>query len=145
MALTIEIVTPEKKAFTGPADSVTVPTTAGEIQLLPGHIPLTTLVAAGELVVNNGGAIERLAVDKGFARILGDTVSIITEAAIDEKRIDLSAVQVAQERAEKALAAARSAPGEIDPAELEKLEQIIRFAVIQKLVKNKGVAGTLSE
>ena len=144
MALTIEIVTPEKKAFTGPADAVTVPTAAGEIQLLPGHIPLTTLVAAGELVVNNGGVIERLAVDKGFARILGDTVSIITEAAIDEKKIDLSAVQVAQERAEKALAAARSAPGDIDPAELEKLEQIIRFAVIQKLVKSKG-PGSLSE
>lgn len=144
MALTIEIVTPEKKAFTGPADSVTVPTVAGEIQLLPGHIPLTTLVAAGELVVNNGGSIERLAVDKGFARILGDTVSILTEAAIDEKKIDLSAVQAAQERAEKALAAARSAPGEIDPAELEKLEQIIRFAVIQKLVKSKG-PGSLSE
>jgi F-type H+-transporting ATPase subunit epsilon len=144
MALTIEIVTPEKKAFTGQADSVTVPTTTGEIQLLPGHIPLTTLVAAGELVVNNGGVIERLAVDKGFARILGDTVSILTEAAIDEKKIDLSAVQVAQERAEKALAAARNAPGEIDPAELEKLEQIIRFAVIQKLVKSKG-PGSLSE
>lgn len=145
MALTIEIVTPEKKAFTGPADSVTVPTAAGEIQLLPGHIPLTTLVAAGELVVNNGGVIERLAVDKGFARILGDTVSVITEAAIDEKKIDLSAVQAAQERAEKALAEARNAPGEIDPAELEKLEQIIRFAVIQKLVKNKGVAGSMTE
>jgi F-type H+-transporting ATPase subunit epsilon len=144
MALTIEIVTPEKKAFTGQADSVTVPTTTGEIQLLPGHIPLTTLVAAGELVVNNGGVIERLAVDKGFARILGDTVSILTEAAIDEKKIDLSAVQVAQERAEKALAAARNAPGEIDPAELEKLEQIIRFAVIQKLVKTRG-PGSLSE
>lgn len=144
MALTIEIVTPEKKAFTGQADSVTVPTTTGEIQLLPGHIPLTTLVAAGELVVNNGGVIERLAVDKGFARILGDTVSILTEAAIDEKKIDLTAVQAAQERAEKALAEARNAPGEIDPAELEKLEQIIRFAVIQKLVKTRG-PGSLSE
>lgn len=144
MALTIEIVTPEKKAFTGPADAVTVPTAAGEIQLLPGHIPLTSLVVAGELVVQNGSSVERLAVDKGFVRILGDVVSVITEAAIDEKKIDLSAVQAAQERAEKALAEARNAPGEIDPAELEKLEQIIRFAVIQKLVKTRG-PGSLSE
>lgn len=144
MALTIEIVTPEKKAFTGQADAVTVPTAAGEIQLLPGHIPLTSLVVAGELVVQNGGSIERLAVDKGFVRILGDVVSVITEAAIDEKKIDLSAVQAAQERAEKALAAAQNAPGDIDPAELEKLEQIIRFAVIQKLVKTRG-PGSLSE
>ena len=144
MALTIEIVTPEKKAFTGPADAITVPTAQGEIQLLPGHIPLTSLVVAGELVVQNGSSIERLAVDKGFVRILGDVVSVITEAAIDEKKIDLSAVHAAQERAEKALADARNAPGEIDPAELEKLEQIIRFAVIQKLVKTRG-PGSLSE
>ena len=96
--------------------------------------------------MNNGGTVDRLAVDKGFARILGDKVSIITEAAIDEKKIDLSAVKAAQERAEKALAEARARTDkDIDPAELEKLEQIIRFAVVQKLVKNKGVAGTLSE
>jgi len=138
MALTIEIVTPEKKAYTGAAESVTVPTAQGEIQLLPGHIPLTALVAPGELVVVNGGATERLAVDKGFVRILGDRVSVLTEAAIDEKKIDLSAVQEAQERAEKALAEARNAGNEIDPAELEKLENIIRFAVIQRLVKTGG-------
>lgn len=145
MALTIEIVTPEKKAFTGQADAVTVPTTQGEIQLLPGHIPLITLMVPGEIVVINGGVVERLAVDKGFARILGDTVSIVTQAAIDEKTIDLHAVKTAQERAEKALAAARSSAGEFDPAELEKLEQIIRFAVVQRLVKNKGVAGSMGE
>lgn len=145
MPLTIEIVTPEKKAFTGSADAVTVPTAQGEIQLLPGHIPLTSLVVAGELVVQNGASVERLAVDKGFVRILGDTISVLTEAAIDEKKIDLAAVQAAQERAEKALAEARArSDADIDPAELEKLEQIIRFAVIQKLVKSKG-PGSLSE
>ena len=144
MALTIEIVTPEKKVFTGPADAVTVPAATGEIQFLPGHIPLTSLIAPGELVVNNGGVVERLAVDKGFVRILGDIVSVLTEAAIDENKIDLSAVQIAQERAEKALAEARNAPGEIDPAELEKLEQIIRFAVVQRLVKTGG-PGSLSQ
>ena len=137
MPLTLEIVTPEKRAFTGAADSVTVPTDSGEIQLLPGHIPLITLVVPGEIVVNNGPAVERLAVDKGFARILGDTVSIVTQAAIDEKTIDLHAVTDAQERAEKALAAARASRGEFDPAEVEKLEQIIRFAVVQRLVKSR--------
>lgn len=137
MPLTIEIVTPEKKAYTGPADAVIVPTDSGEIQLLPGHVPLITLVVPGEIVVNNGAAVERLAVDKGFARILGDTVSIITQAAIDEKTIDLHAVTDAQQRAEKALAAARASKGEFDPAEVEKLEQIIRFAVVQRIVKSR--------
>lgn len=145
MPLTIEIVTPERKTFVGQADAVTVPTTEGEIQLLPGHIPLITLVAPGEVVVNNAGVVDRLAVDKGFARILGDTVSIVTQAAVDEKTIDLRAVEDARDRAEKALAAARAARTEMDPAEIEKLEQILRFAVVQKLVKARHGSASLSE
>lgn len=138
MSLTLEIVTPEKKAFSGKADAITVPTADGEIQILPGHISLLTMMVPGEIVVKNGDTLDRLAVDKGFARVLGETVSIVTQAAIDEKRIDLSAAKDAQQRAEKALAAARANAGEIDPAELEKLEQIIRFAVVQRLVKAKN-------
>lgn len=138
MSLTLEIVTPEKKAFSGQADAVTVPTAEGEIQILPGHIPLLTMMVPGEIVVKNGETLDRLAVDKGFARVLGNTISIVTQAAIDEKRIDLSAAKDAQQRAEKALAAARANTGEIDPAELEKLEQIIRFAVVQRLVKARN-------
>lgn len=138
MSLTLEIVTPEKKAFSGKADAITVPTADGEIQILPGHISLLTLMVPGEIVVKNGDTLDRLAVDKGFARVLGETVSIVTQAAIDEKRIDLSAAKDAQQRAENALAAARANAGEIDPAELEKLEQIIRFAVVQRLVKAKN-------
>lgn len=145
MPLTIEIVTPERKTFVGQADAVTVPTTEGEIQLLPGHIPLITLVAPGEVVVNNAGVVDRLAVDKGFARILGDTVSIVTQAAVDEKTIDLRAVEDARDRAEKALAAARAARTEMDPVEIEKLEQILRFAVVQKLVKARHGSASLSE
>lgn len=134
MPLLLEIVTPERKAFSGPADSVILPTATGQIDILPGHIPLTTLLEPGEIVVTNGTAVERLVVDKGFARVLGDTVSILTEAAIDEAKIDLHAVEAAEKRAEAALQEARTRK-DVDPAEVEKMEQILRFAAVQRLIK----------
>lgn len=137
MSLLLEIVTPERKAFSGPADSVILPTASGQIDILPGHIPLTTLLEPGEIVVTNGSQTEKLVVDKGFARVLGDTISILTEAAIDEDEIDLEAVAKAQSRAEAALEEARTRK-DVDPAEIEKMEQILRFAAVQHLIKRPG-------
>ena len=150
MPLTLEIVTPERRVYKGTADSVLIPTLAGEIGVLPGHVPLMTQVVAGELRLANPGpntalpathpeasqpGPTRLAVDIGFARILGDVVSILTEAAMDERKIDLQAAADAQARAEKALAEAREK--KLDPAEIEQLEAIARFAIVQQLIKKK--------
>lgn len=140
MSLLLEIVTPERKVFSGPADSVILPTESGQVDILPGHIPLTTVVEPGEIIVRNGTAEERLVVDKGFARVQGDVVSILTEAAIDEKKIDINAVETAEKRAAAALETARTSK-DIDPAEVEKMEQILRFAAVQRLIKRPPGGG----
>lgn len=134
--LTLEIITPTGKIYSSEVQDVVLPTPQGEIDILPGHLPLITLVKAGEVQAGvSGNEREHLAVDKGFARVLGDTVSILTEAAIDEKSIDLSQVEEAQKRAEAALERARKE--NVDPAEIEKLESIARFAIAQQLVKKR--------
>ncbi len=143
MSLTIEIVTPDRRAFSGTADSVTLPTSLGSIGILPGHIPLTALIAAGEVVVSLAGKTSRLAVDQGFVRVVSDKVSVVTEAAIDEAKIDLSAIEQAEERARKAVEAARGQK-DIDPVEIAKIEQILRFAAVQRMVKGRSSSG-LSE
>ncbi len=135
MSLLIEIVTPEKVVFSDKADSVVLPTTEGELGVLAGHIPLLTALAPGELQVLTEGKTEYLTVDKGFAQVLGDKVSVLTEGAIDVEAIDLSAVEDAQLRAEKALAEA--ADQKLDPAEVEQLETIVRFSLAQKLAKER--------
>ena len=137
MHLSFEIVTPTGIVYQAEnVNSVTLPTTAGELGILPGHIPLTAEVEPGEIDVETSAGTTKLAVDKGYARVLADRVSVLAEAAIDVKAIDLSAVEDAQRRAEAALEAARHQK-EIDPAELERLEAVARFAIAQKLVKTK--------
>lgn len=140
MALKLEIVTPDRRAFEGTADVVNLPTELGSIGILPGHIPLTALIAAGEVTVTSGGKVTRLAVDKGFVRIVSDKVSVVTEAAIDEAKIDLSAIAQAEERARQAVEAAKGQK-DVDPAEYAKMEQILRFAAVQRLVKGRTSQG----
>src|SRR5690606_25807142 len=107
MSLHLEIVTPEKSVYSQAADSVVVPTAMGEIGILPGHMPLLAVVEAGELRVTRNGKVEHLAVDAGFLELSADHLSILTEAAVDIADIDVSAVEEAQKRAEKALEEAK--------------------------------------
>lgn len=134
MALTLEIVTPEAKVFSAPIDSVVIPTVDGEIGILPGHIPLLTQVADGQLVVTRGGRTESLIVGDGFAQVQGDVVSVLTEHALEESKIDESAIETAMQRAQEAL---KSGASDLDPAEIERLESVVRFSVVALAVRKK--------
>ncbi|QXD24077.1 ATP synthase F1 subunit epsilon [Opitutia bacterium ISCC 51] len=136
MSIKLEIVTPVEKVYSETVDSVVLPTSSGEVGILPGHIPLITEILAGELAVTKEGALDLLAVDNGFAEVIGDTVSVLTEAAVDIEDIDLASVEEAKRRAEEAL---KEAEGQdLDPDEILALEAKVRFALVQQLAKNKG-------
>jgi len=133
MALTLEIVTPEARVYSDTIDTVVIPTVDGEIGILPGHIPLLTQVEHGELRVTKNGKTELLAVGNGFAQINADKVSVLAESAIEEVKIDPSAAEKAMVRAQEALANR----GTMEPAEVERLEGIVRSSVAQLLVKRR--------
>lgn len=137
MALTLEIVTPEKQVYSAKVSSVLLPTRNGEVEILPGHLPLLTIMEAGEIAVRPaaGGQPEYLAVDKGFARVQNDVVSVLVEAAIEETQIDRNYAADAQKRAEEALRRARIEGA--DPAEIERLESVARFSMIQQIISSK--------
>ena len=140
MSLTVEIVTPDRRAYEGTADKVTLPTALGSIGILPGHQPITAVISAGEVILTVDGKVTRLAIDKGFVRVVADKVSVVTEAAIDEAKIDLKAVENAEARARQAVEAARGQK-DVDPVEVAKMEQILRFALVQRLVKGRTSQG----
>lgn len=140
MSLTLEIVTPEKQVYSAKVQSVLLPTRAGEIEVLPGHQPLLAILVPGEISAlrTESGKREHLAVDKGFIRVQDDTISVLAEAAIEETAIDPSFASDSQKRAEEALKRAREEGA--DPAEIERLESIARFSILQQmiLVKRRG-------
>ena len=133
MALTLEIVTPEARVFSDTIDTVVIPTVDGEIGILPGHIPLLTQVQDGELRVTKGTVVSVLAVGGGFAQVSGDKVSILAERAITEDKIDEKAVENAMQRAEQAIKDAK----DMDPAEFEHLQNMVRFSGTQLALKRR--------
>ena len=138
MSLRLEIVTPEAQVYSQEVDGVIAPTAEGDINVLPGHIPLISILEAGELEVQQNGSTgtTALAVDRGYLQVAGDKVSILTEAAIDVEDIDLDEAHQARERAAANLEKAKN-DQEMDPEEMERLEAQFRFAMAREISKGK--------
>jgi F-type H+-transporting ATPase subunit epsilon len=103
----LEIVTPEKKVVETQAEEVQIPGKNGYLGILPGHAPLITELAVGEITYREssgtGAGEQRLAVAWGFAEVLPDKVTILAESAERPAEIDAARAQKAKERAEQRL------------------------------------------
>jgi len=101
--LKLEIVTPEAKTYSEDVDFVLIPGSEGDLGVYPGHVPLLTELAPGELKAIHGGKEVYLAIGQGFVEITQTTVSVLTDMAVLEDDIDESAAQAAIERAKAAM------------------------------------------
>jgi F-type H+-transporting ATPase subunit epsilon len=103
MPIDLEIVTPEKLAFSGAVDAVTVPGADGELGILPHHAPLVATLGVGELRYRTGGTEESFAVAGGFVQVRPDKVVVMAEQADMAAEIDLERAAEARREAERAL------------------------------------------
>jgi F-type H+-transporting ATPase subunit epsilon len=102
--LKLEIVTPEKIAYSDDVDSVVLPAVEGEMGVLPMHIPVLTQIIPGELVVSKRGAKEYLAIGDGFVSVDQTSVKVMTDMALASEHIDEGAAEAAVQRAKEAMA-----------------------------------------
>ena len=115
--LLLEVVTPDRLVLSTEADVVVLPGVEGQFGVLPGHIPFLSALQIGEMYYRKGGQTEYLAVSGGFAEVTGEKVTIVAESAEKGREIDLDRAKRAAERAEKRIAAGKTA--EIDWARAE--------------------------
>jgi F-type H+-transporting ATPase subunit epsilon len=99
----LEIVTPEKKVVDTAAEEVQIPGKNGYLGVLPGHAPLITELAVGEITFRENSSEQRLAVAWGFAEVLPNKVTILAETAERPSEIDVERARKAKERAEQRL------------------------------------------
>jgi F-type H+-transporting ATPase subunit epsilon len=102
----LEVVTPERLVVNDAAEYIEIPGITGYMGVLPGHAPLITELAVGEINYRNGPQTKRLAVAWGFAEVLGHKVTILAETAERAEDIDVGRAQAAKQRAEETLRAA---------------------------------------
>jgi F-type H+-transporting ATPase subunit epsilon len=99
----LEVVTPERLVVNDTAEYIQIPGKTGYLGVLPGHAPLITELAVGEISYTSGGQTKRLAVAWGFAEVLPEKVTILAETAEKADEIDVSRAQAARQRAEEEL------------------------------------------
>ncbi|MBI2327543.1 ATP synthase F1 subunit epsilon [Candidatus Curtissbacteria bacterium] len=101
--LHLQIITPEKIVFDDEVDQVGLPTTTGQITVLPGHINLVTQLEPGEIFFEKHTKITRLAAGLGFAQIGPDNVKVLVDLAAPEEEIEERKIEEAKRAAEEAL------------------------------------------
>jgi F-type H+-transporting ATPase subunit epsilon len=99
----LEIVTPERLVVNEAVDYIEIPGKTGYLGVLPGHAPLISELAAGELTYRMGNQTKRVAVAWGFAEVLQTKVTILAETAEKAEEIDTARAETAKKKAEAEL------------------------------------------
>jgi F-type H+-transporting ATPase subunit epsilon len=99
----LEIVTPEKMVVRDAAEEMQIPGKKGYLGILPGHAPLITELAVGEITYRADGYTHHLSVAWGFAEVLPDKVTVLAETAERAEEIDVRRAREAKQRAEERL------------------------------------------
>jgi F-type H+-transporting ATPase subunit epsilon len=132
MPLLLEIVTPERLAYSDEVDSVQLPGIEGELGVLPHHAPLVTTLGFGELRIRKGGTEEFFAIAGGFLQVLPDKVIVLAETADMASEIDLGKAQEARREAEKALESGFHEGADLSTARAALQTALLRERVAQR-------------
>ena len=131
MPLHLEIVTPERLAYSDEVDMVLVPGSEGELGILPHHTPLVSKLGVGELKIRKGGSEEVFAIAGGFLQVRPDKVVVMAETAEIDSDIDLERAQKARAEAEKALEGGFVEGADLSAARAELQRALVRIRVAE--------------
>lgn len=101
----LQIISPEKVLYDGECTMLEYNTTEGYVGVLPGHIPMTQIIAPGKLTIYEESKEKPICASliSGISTIMPDTVMILAEIIELKDNIDVERAKAAKERAEKRL------------------------------------------
>lgn len=112
----VEVVTPARAVLDIKAKDVVLPGIDGELDVMPGHLALLTGLSVGRMIVRGGPEGERsFVIDGGFAEIVNDTLTVLTESCEGIDEIDIEHAQQMLDRAQ---------------ADLKDLEELSKSEVV---------------
>jgi F-type H+-transporting ATPase subunit epsilon len=80
--MTLDIITPDRKVFSGEATSITFPGSEGQFQVLNDHAPLVSTLDRGPIVVQSASGQQVFNVDGGVVEVLQNNVLVLAEAIV---------------------------------------------------------------
>ena len=132
MPIRLDIVTPERLAYSDDVDEVIAPGSQGELGILPHHAPLLTTLGLGELRIRKGGTEESFAIVGGFLQVRPDRAVVMAETADMAAEIDVERAEEARREAEKALEAGFVEPADLAIARAALQHALLRIRVAQR-------------
>ena len=132
MPLHLEIVTPERLAYSDEVDMVLVPGIEGEMGILPHHTPLVSLLGVGELKIRKGNDEESFAIAGGFLQVRPDKVVVMAETADMASEIDIEKAQEARREAERALESGYDEGADLSMARAQLQQALLRIRLAER-------------
>jgi F-type H+-transporting ATPase subunit epsilon len=131
--LSFQLVTPERTVLNEELDSLSCPTTLGQITILPGHIPLVATLTAGELVAKSGGKESNIAVTGGFIEVRANNqVVALADAAEHHYEIDVKRTEEAIKRARTAMKETKMSSAEYAKVAASLNQSLSRLNIARK-------------
>ena len=127
------VITPERVLVETDATFVAFPAHDGEVGILPGRAPLLFRMGSGELRVQSPQGDHVLFVDSGFAQMVENRLTLLTQVAKKIEEIDPAAV-------EKQLAEAHQMPMRTD-AEFKARQRVLQSAQAQRRILARRGSG----
>ena len=130
--LKLTIITPKNIALEKTIDGVTLPSSEGEMTILPRHINLFALLDEGIVHYWNGEESEYLAIGGGYVETNGETVRLLVSRAYGQEAIDMKQTEEALADAKERMKSSKS-----EDARKEVSSLLRRSVVDSKLLKKK--------
>jgi len=132
----VDIVSAEESVYSGEAAMVIAPGAAGELGILPEHVPLITRIKPGTLRVlpADGGEEEVIYVSGGIMEVQPDVVTVLADTSVRAHNLD-EAKAMEAERLAREVIATHTGDMEIAQAQGELAQAAAQIAAIRKLRK----------
>lgn len=101
--LRLRIVTPERLLLDEDVDEVTAPGAAGEFGVFPNHTTFLSSLQPGRLMHKKGGQVHTMVVSGGFAEVVDNVMTVLTNSAELAQEINMERARAALHKAESAL------------------------------------------
>ncbi len=132
MPIRLDIVTPERLAYSDDVDEVVCPGIEGELGILPHHAPLLTTLGLGALKIRKDGEDTFFAIAGGFLQVRPDRVVVMAETAELGSEIDLERAERAREEAGRTLEAVELEPEDLARARARLQKALLRIRVAER-------------
>tara|TARA_B100000575_G_scaffold291985_1_gene299266 strand:- start:991 stop:1395 length:405 start_codon:yes stop_codon:yes gene_type:complete len=130
MTISLKVLAPNQNVFEGEAEEVILPSTTGQLGVLPGHISLVTAIDIGVLRLRTNSNWISIALMGGFAEIESDEVTVLVNSAEIGSDINV-------QNAEEALSKAQSVLNKFEDSEKspEKIKAINEVSKAQARIQ----------